>query len=221
MKGKVKLRRYIAMIIVIILTAFFQSIGLAANIGVYFCDSISMNVYELTGFKVGYFSILMNCVLVFIQMLILRRRFRIFKILQVPVSVLFGLAVNFFYYQVLNFELPNYGIRFLLWGISIAGISVYCAVMNVIDLITTSPEAVSYTISTEFHVSYGKIRSGLDISCIVISLALSLAFGLSFKFREGTIGAMLLLGPLTGSLMPKVHPMLEKFDLCERGEKAS
>lgn len=215
MKEQFVVRRCLTMIAFIVLTAFFQSLCMTANIGVCACwDSVSLNVYELTGFKVGDFSIVMNCVLVSVQLLILRKRFPKIKLLQVPAAVLFGVMVNFFYYQILDFELPSYAMRVLFWGISMVGLGVCCAVLNVIDLIAMPPEVTSSTISKEFHLSYGKLRVGVDAGCIAVSLALTLFFGLSFKFREGTVGGMLILGPLTGVLMKKFRPQMEKLKLC-------
>ena len=67
MDVKKTIKKYILVTIFIIMMAVSQTLSLKADIGVCACwDSISLNVYQLTGFKVGTFSIVGNliCVLV-------------------------------------------------------------------------------------------------------------------------------------------------------------
>ncbi|MFR5583134.1 MAG: hypothetical protein ACLTLQ_04310 [[Clostridium] scindens] len=55
---KKKVVKYSLLALLIILAAFSQTLSMKADIGVCACwDSVSMNVYQITGTKVGTFSI--------------------------------------------------------------------------------------------------------------------------------------------------------------------
>ena len=61
---KKKVVKYSLLALLIILAAFSQTLSMKADIGVCACwDSVSMNVYQITGIKVGTFSIVGNLAL--------------------------------------------------------------------------------------------------------------------------------------------------------------
>ena len=71
---KKKVVKYSLLALLIILAAFSQTLSMKADIGVCACwDSVSMNVYQITGIKVGTLSIVGNLACVAIQLLILKK----------------------------------------------------------------------------------------------------------------------------------------------------
>lgn len=71
-------------------------------------------MYEVYGIKVGTFSMIMHIVCVLVQLAVQRKTFNIWKFLQIPYVIIFGSFLNFFYYDVLTFELNSYVMKFLL-----------------------------------------------------------------------------------------------------------
>ena len=178
--------------------SFSQTLSLKANIGVCACwDTFSMNVYELIGLKVGTFSILANSFLVFLQFLMLgRKNFGVRHLLQVPYVVLYGLFINFFYYNLLApIEINSYAVKVLLVVIAYVGIAVCLGPLTVLNLIMMSVNSCCNVASGKFQIDYAKIRVGLDAGCILLSLISSFLFHLPIRVREGTIMGMLILGP--------------------------
>ena len=74
-------------------------------------------------------------------------------------------------------------------------------------------EGTCYIISSRYGIDFAKLRLSADAACIIISLALTFAFGLTLKIREGTIAGMLVLGPLMGWCMKWEKKVLEHIDL--------
>ena len=91
--------------------------------------------------------------------------------------------------------------------------SVYYHVL-VFEIHSTMPvEGTCYIISSRYGIDFAKLRLSVDAACIIILLALTFAFGLTLKIREGTIAGMLVLGPLMGWCMKWERKVLEHIDL--------
>ncbi len=197
-----KIKNIAVLIVCIIFVSISQSLSLKANIGVCACwDSVSMNIYEQFGIKVGTVSIIINCSLVAVQFLMQRKEFRLIKIMQVPLAILSGVIVNIMYYNVLTFEADSYVFRVVLLLLSYIGLAIFVGAMTALDIITMPLESLCYAIEKKYGIAFSKLRMAADFICIAASLAMSLAFGLSLKVREGTIIGFFLLGPLMGLCM--------------------
>lgn len=192
------IKKYALVTFFVVMMAVSQTFCMKADIGLCaYWDSVSLNVYQLTGFKVGTFSIIGNLICVLIQILMLRKDFHPIRFLQIPVAVIFGVVVNFVYYRIFTFDLNGYPIRVLFWAISYLGLAVFIGGLNLLGAVQIPVEGMYYTASSKYGIDFAKLHIAGDAILIAISLSLSLIFGLSIKIREGTIGGMLVLGPLT------------------------
>lgn len=199
---KITLKHIGVICICIIFVAISQSLSLKANIGVAACwDSVSLNVYELTGLKVGTFAILANSTFVLIQLILLGKKFSWIKFLQVPLCILSGAVTNIMYYHVLTFDISSYWMRVVFMLLACLGLSIFVGLMTILDVVTMPVEAVLYVLENKFGISFAKSRMGIDVICMAASLALSLIFGLTFKVREGTVIGFLVIGPLMNLMM--------------------
>lgn len=199
---KMRIKNIAVMTACIIFASISQTLSLKADIGVCACwDSVSMNIYERFGIKVGTVSIIINCSLVAVQLLIQRKEFRIVKMLQVPLAVLSGVIVNIMYYNVFTFEVGSYAFRVILLLLSYTGLAVFVGAMTTLDIISMPLESLCYAVEKKYGIPFSRLRMTADVICITASLAMSLVFGLSLKIREGTVMGFLLLGPLMGFCM--------------------
>lgn len=193
-------------------TAFSQTLALKANIGVCACwDAVGLNVYQIFGIKVGTVSMCLHAVCVLIQFLIQRKNFQIRKVLQLPYVIVFGMLLNFFYYDVLTFEVHSYIWKLVLVIVSYLGLGLFLGPVLLMNLITIPSEAMCNVISGTAKLDYAKVRIGLDAVCIVASVLMSFAGGVSLKVREGTVIGMLLLGPLEKLSMKAFAPKIRSL----------
>lgn len=191
---------------------FFTALTLKAGIGTYACwDALSANVAELTGLKVATFSIIMHILFVFLQILMLRKAFRPIGLLQIPFAVLIGTLINFFYYNVWTFSQPSYPIQLILCVVSVIGVAFFLGFLTSLNLVSLPVETTCKIANDKFGWNYGALRIGIDIACIVISVALSLFFHIDFTIREGTIIAMFLLGPLENVFIKLLDPLTKRL----------
>ena len=205
---------------------FFTAIGVAftkhGELGVSPISSVA-NVLssKYVFFSMGTWLIIWNCVLILGQIVILRKRFQIFQLLQVPLSFLFGWFTDFGMWLVSGIPVPNYftQIAMVLIGIAILGFGIALSV--VANVILNSGEAFVKAVSDTFQLDFGNVKVVFDVSCVLIALVLSL---LLFDFsivgiREGTVISALLAGVVVKRVSKVVRGPLERV-LSDGPQKA-
>ncbi len=197
MHVKELVKRYLLFII----SLFFSAMGVAltkhAELGVSPISSVA-NIMscQFTALSLGYWLILWNCTLILVQILLLRRDFKIYQLLQIPLSFLFGYFTDFGMWCVSHIPVPSYPIRILLVISGVVVLSLGIALSVIANVIMNSGEAVVKAISDKTGKNFGNIKIGFDVSCVVIAVLLSLIFfhGSLVGSREGTLITALLTG---------------------------
>lgn len=190
-----KIKRYMIFIIGLFINALGVSIITKADLGT---SPISAIPYVLSlkfPFTLGQLTVIFSLLLVILQLIILRKNFKIEHILQIPVSFLFGYFIDMTMVMLSMIVPQNYlhSLLCLFIGCIILGFGVYLEVVaNVVMLPGESfVRAVSQTWQTEF----GTTKVSFDVSMTVIATALSFIFFFTLSgVREGTIIAAILVG---------------------------
>ena len=160
-------------------------ISSAANI-------VSIAVPELS---LGTWLIIWNCVLIWGQFLILRRDFRPVELLQLPLSVLFGLFTDLSM-SILDFAEPGSYIEcFALVVLGTVTMALGISLTVIADVIMNSGEALVKAVSDKTGKAFGSVKIAFDACCVAIAVALSFILcGEILEVREGTLVAALLTG---------------------------
>ncbi len=190
-------KRYILFVV----SLFFAALGVAftkrGELGVS-PDSSVANVlsWRFSSLSLGTWLIIWNCVLIVGQVIILRKKFQLIQLLQIPLSFLFGWFTDLGMWIVSFIPVNTYPVRIVMVviGIVILGFGISLAVIA--NVIMNSGEAFVKAISDTFHRDFGNVKIAFDVLCVIIALVLSLIF---FDFaivgtREGTIISALLRG---------------------------
>lgn len=212
MKKKEIAKRYI----LFILGLFFAAVGVAftkhGELGVSPVSSVA-NVlsYRFSAFSLGTWLIIWNCVLIVGQIIVLRKKFQLIQLLQVPLSFLFGWFTDFGMWMVAGIPVPNYVVRLVmvLIGVIILGFGIALSVTA--NVILNSGEAFVKAVSDTTHKEFGNVKIVFDVSCVTLAVLLSLFF---FNFtivgtREGTIISALLTGVVVKVFLKIVKKPLE------------
>ena len=198
MMNKIEItKRYVLFII----SLFFAALGVAftkhGELGVSPISSVA-NIMSIrfSLLSLGTWLIIWNCCLIVGQILILRKKFQLIQLLQIPLSFLFGWFTDFGMWIVSSIPVNSYYIRItmVVVGIVILGFGISLAVIA--NVIMNSGEAFVKAISDTWNREFGNVKIAFDILCVIISIILSLIF---FDFtivgtREGTIISALLTG---------------------------
>lgn len=197
--------------------AFAISLMLKASVGVGAFDAMTQSLSILSGIKIGTLSMVVNLICVAGQFIILKKDFGFNRFLQIPLSILIGMLVNYFYYTLFSsLSFDSYLVSLIVFCAALVLSTFSVSVVMVLDLVTFPIESVCLALTKVTPLQFSTLRQGVDILCVVISLALTFAFGLSSPVREGTIIGMIIFGPLAGYFMAKVHPVLMKNEIVKK-----
>lgn len=202
-----------------IISLFFSALGVAftkhGELGVSPISSVA-NVMscKFSSLSLGTWLIIWNCILIAGQIVILRKKFQLIQLLQIPLSFLFGWFTDLGMWIVSFIPVNSYFTRIVmvLVGIVILGFGISLSVIA--NVIMNSGEAFVKAISDTFNKNFGNIKIVFDVLCVVFSLVLSLVF---FNFtivgtREGTVISALLTGVVvkmfSGKLKEPVNSVL-------------
>lgn len=189
-------KRTAFLIVGLFIMSFGVALSIKADLGTSPVSSIPYVLNLITGLSVGTTTIIVNVAIVIIQIILLRKRFKLIRLLQVPVSIAFGLLTDLALLCVDGIETELYWVQWLLClaGILLVGTGVS---MEVTANVTTLPgEGMALTMCELLpKVKFAYMKIAVDCSFVIIAVVLSFSFlhGL-YAVREGTVAAALLVG---------------------------
>jgi len=218
-------RRYLSFVVVLFVIAFGTSLSIRANLG---SSPISCPPYVLSlipGAKLtmGGYTLLMHVVFIAAQILLLRRNFQKIQLLQIVVSVIFGLYTDITMWLTSFLQVPldlapelRYplclaellcGGAILAYGISL---EVHC------DVLMLAGEGFPLAISRVTHKDFGKVKICTDTALVCTGVGIMFAvFG---AWHWDMIGPGTLISMFYVGFMVRVFsPRMDWFDrlLCD------
>lgn len=194
-----------------IIGLFFSGVGVAftkhGELGVSPISSVA-NIMSIKFpvLSMGNWLIIWNCVLIVGQFLILKKEFKLFQLLQIPLSFLFGFFTDFGLWIVSFFPVKNYGMQLLMLFLGIIILAFGISLTVTANVIMNSGEAIVKAISDKTGYVFGNVKVIFDISCVTLSVILSLLF-FNCKIvgtREGTIISAVCTGLMVKFFIKRV-----------------
>ncbi len=190
-----KLKRYLIFLVGLFVNSLGVSLITKANLGTSPISSIPYVLSLNFPFTLGNFTIFFSIFLIVLQLIILRKNFKLEHILQIPVSIIFGYFIDFAMILLswVNPEEYLMKIVYLLIGCLILGVGVYMEVLA--DVVMLPGESFVRAIVLIWKTNFGTTKICFDVSMSVIAAILSFVFaGRLAGVREGTVIAALLVG---------------------------
>ena len=190
-----KLKRYLIFLVGLFVNSLGVSLITKANLGTSPISSIPYVLSLNFPFTLGNFTIFFSIFLIALQLIILRRNFKLEHILQIPVSIIFGYFIDLtmILFSWVNPEAYIMKIVYLLIGCLILGVGVYMEVLA--DVVMLPGESFVRAIVLTWKTNFGTTKICFDVSMSVIAAVLSFVFAGSLAgVREGTVIAALLVG---------------------------
>lgn len=192
---KNKLKRYLLFLVGLFINALGVSLVTKASLGTSPISSIPYVLSLNFPLTLGNFTIIFSIFLILLQILILRKNFKIENILQIPVSIAFGYFIDLTMYMFFRVNPQNYVLKLvtLLAGCIVLGFGVYIEV--VADVVMLPGESFVRAIVQTMNSNFGTTKIIFDSTMTIIAGVLSVIFfGRLNGVREGTIIAALLVG---------------------------
>lgn len=190
-----KAKRYLVFLVGLFINSLGVSLITKADLGTSPISSIPYVLSLNFPMTLGEFTILFSLLLIFLQLLILRRDFKLEHLLQVPVSIAFGYFIDLCM-VLLSFVRPQaYPVKVvdLLIGCVILGFGVFLEVIA--DVVMLPGESFVRAIVFRWKTEFGVTKVVFDVSMTVIAAVLSFVFqGQLNGVREGTVVAAILVG---------------------------
>ncbi|MGO1543830.1 MAG: YczE/YyaS/YitT family protein [Gulosibacter sp.] len=185
-----------------LLGLFVMSIGIAlsvyALIGTTPISAIPLVLSYATPWSLGAYTVGINVVLLIAQILLLRRRFELIQLLQVPAAFVFGAACDFSVWLLRGLDGVAEGNYAIQMGLSLAGsvvlgIGVWLQVTP--RVLTLAGDGISVALATVTKRPFSTVKIMVDSTLVAIAVILSLVLlsGLN-GVREGTVIAAVLVG---------------------------
>ena len=190
-----KLKRYLIFLVGLFVNSLGVSLITKANLGTSPISSIPYVLSLNFPFTLGNFTIFFSIFLIALQLIILRKNFKLEHILQIPVSIIFGYFIDLtmILFSWANPEAYIMKIVYLLIGCLILGVGVYMEVLA--DVVMLPGESFVRAIVLTWKTNFGTTKICFDVSMSVIAAVLSFIFaGKLAGVREGTVIAALLVG---------------------------
>ena len=190
-----KRKRYLIFLVGLFVNSLGVSLITKANLGTSPISSIPYILSLNFPFTLGNFTIFFSIFLIVLQLIILRKNFKLEHILQIPVSIIFGYFIDLtmILFSWVNPEAYIMKIVYLLIGCLILGVGVYMEVLA--DVVMLPGESFVRAIVLTWKTNFGTTKICFDVSMSVIAAVLSFIFAGSLAgVREGTVIAALLVG---------------------------
>lgn len=169
-----------------------------SNLGTTAVTSLPFVLSVIFPLSFGTFTMLMNILLVFLQMLILKKDFQKKQYLQFFVGPLLGLSIdsNATIFSFLQTSPYLVKLLFILLGCVVLAFGIF---LQLSSQTTYNPtEGIVNALALKFQKPFGNVKLIFDSGLIVFSVLLSLVVLSNVTgIREGTVLSALLIGPFT------------------------
>ena len=217
MKAKELGLRYGLSTLGLILVALGVGISIKSNLGIAppSCPPTILNL-RFTAITVGTFTWMMHLLFILSQMVILRKRFKLKYLMQIPAAFVFGYLCDgaIWLFDSLDAPATNYAVQIMLSLVSV----VITAVGIKLEVLGRSwmlaGDMLTAILADETKTPFGTVKVIFDVVMVAVTALLAWVFfgrltgnGSTVVIREGT----LILAVLTGLCMRVTDPLLEKL----------
>ena len=205
------IKRYVFLCAGLAVMAFGVKFSIRADLGTSPISSVPSAVSEFTPLTVGTATIIMHCVFIVLQILILRRRYRIVQLMQLPVAVVFGYLTDFAVWALQGVSYSSYWQQWLLCIAGILLVALGVSFEVTAGVVVLAGEGLVLAIceaAPKLRFSYMKVA--FDVTLVALACVLSLTFLHRLAgVREGTIAAAVCVG-LVSKVFLRVLRSFEK-----------
>lgn len=217
MKAKNILIRYGISTLGLILVALGVGISIKSNLGIAppSCPPTILNL-KWTGMTIGTFTWMMHLFFILLQVVILRKDFKLRYLMQIPAAFVFGYMcdASIWLFDAIASPSTNYVVQILLSlaAVVLTAIGIKLEVLG--DGWILAGDMTTAVLSNVTKTSFGTVKIIFDVTLVVLTAAFAwICFGnltgngATVVIREGT----LILAILTGVCMKITDPWMDKI----------
>ena len=205
------MKKVVLRIIFYIVGLFIVTLGIAAciksGLGVSPVTSIPRTISLVSSITTGVATILFYALLVVIQILLLRKNFKLKNLLQLPVAILFGYFTDFSIWLLSASNIVQGGMvlqfAVCIIGILLVAIGMFFYVPT--DIVPLPPDGTIKTVAELTKMKFPNVKIIYDVTSVSISLVVCILFLKPFALENmsvgiGTVLAAVFVGLILGFL---------------------
>ena len=172
----IKLKRYLVFLLGLFISSFGVSFITRSNLGTSPISSVPYVLSLNFSWSLGEFTIAFSVLLILLQILILRKNFRLEHLLQIPISIAFGYFIDLTMILLSSLNPSSYLIKLvcLIFGCVILGFGVYLEVLA--DVAMLPGESFVRAVTSTWNTDFGMTKVAFDVTITVSAVVLSFLF---------------------------------------------
>ena len=212
MKRKNLFKRYLCLLVGLMTIAFGIAFSIKADLGTSPVSSVPYVVSQLTPLTVGNVTILLHSCLILLQLILLRRRFTLLHLLQLPAAIVFGYLTDFAIWATAGLNPVGYPQQLLCCAVGVVLVGLGVSLEFTANVLMLAAEGMSKTLAAVTGCKPGNAKVAVDSTLVLIAVVLSLVFLRRLSgVREGTVAAALLVGTLSKFFQKLLKKPMEKL----------
>lgn len=204
-------RRYVFFCVGLFVMAFGIAFSIKADLGTSPISSLPYVISLFTPLTVGNVTIIMHCVLIVIQIAILRKRYNKIQLIQLPVAIVFGYLTDFAIWATDAISPQTYWQQWLVCCIGIVTVAFGVSMEINSHATTLAGEGVVLAVCKVTKIKVGNMKIIFDVTLVCTAIVLSFIFLHKLAgVREGTVAAAILVGTVTKQFNRLFGPFYKK-----------
>lgn len=196
------LKRYLYLFLGLLIMAFGVGFSIVGNLGTSPISSVPYTVSLISPITVGTATIIMHCVFIFLQILILRKKYKPIQLLQLPVALVFGVMTDIAVYCLKGITYSSYFTQWVLCIIGIILVAIGVSIEVMANVVTLAGEGLVLAICQVSNFKFGNIKVCFDVTLVLTAVLIGLiSQGKILGVREGTIAAAIFVGLLSKQII--------------------
>ncbi len=206
--------RYLVATLGLVLVAVGVALSIKSDLGTapVSCPPVVLNLWD-GKWTVGEYTIMMHLTFIIVQVLLLRRKFRLSYLMQIPAALVFGVLTDLAIWAFGWVEASTYLARAILCILTVIVTALGVSLEVAGGAWMLAGEQTTAAIAQVSGLKFRNVKVGFDVFLVAISAIFSLIVfgnpfgdGSSVVIREGT----LVLALFTGLCMKATDPIAEK-----------
>ncbi len=201
----------------LVFVALGVGISIKSNLGIAppSCPPTILNL-QWQAISIGTFTWMMHLVFIALQALVLRKRFKLRYLMQIPAAFVFGYMCDgaIWLFDALASPATNYGVQILFSLVAVVLTAIGIKLEVIGNAWILAGDQTVAVLADELHMSFSTFKVIFDVFLVVITAAFSwVCFhlltgnGTTMVIREGT----LILAILTGICMKATDPLVDRL----------
>ena len=201
-------RRLIYLLLGIAISGVSIAAVAQAGLGISPISTLPFVLSKISDYSFGAMNFAVNLIFVLLQILLLRKDFKLFALLQIPFVFLFSCSIDVGMWIVAHFPMTTYAVQLTVSIIGWFFMALAIGLMVCSNLLMMPGDGFVLALSTVTGKAYGTLKMANDILSVLLAALIGwLLLDRIEGIREGTLISAFLVGYLLRHLMPILKPL--------------